>query len=340
VTLGVTTARWGWMSPGPQHVPWWCYCMFPRRTSIRSDRFGSRQSSMTPSVGGAVPIFFMLSGALLLWREEPILPFYRKRVSRVAVPLVFWTVVYAYIFGDMSTPFAVQVGQYLMVPYGHLWYFYAALGLYFSAPYLGKILRASTEKEILVFLSLWFLVACVLNQIRVLYSVSWDPSILLGGQLFSGYIGYFLLGAYLGRRRPITSGAGKWGCILAFVLSSAAIAYLTYRYSVYLGAPNESFFIYQTPLVAFASIALFSFFTSTVSLPSPLAKVVRLISDCSLGIYCLHPMIIWFYLERLHLGDFIHTTWFKVPILWAAIFSSAAVVIYLARKVPLARRIA
>jgi surface polysaccharide O-acyltransferase-like enzyme len=289
---------------------------------------------------GAVPIFFMISGALLLWKEEPILPFYRKRVLRIVPPLVFWTIAYVYLFGDRSTPFVEHVAHYLVAPYGHLWYFYAALGLYLSAPYLGKLLRASTETEIQILLAIWFFVACVLNQIRVLYAKSWDPPTILGAQLFSGYIGFFLLGAYLEKHRPVTSVTGRWTCLLVFCVSSAVIAFVTYLYSAHLGRPNESFFIYQTPLVAIASVSAFAFFTSIRQLPKPLAELVRLISDCSLGIYCLHPMIMSLYLERMHMGDALHATWFKIPILWAAIFGSAAVVIHVARKIPLVRRVA
>ncbi|HEV7777689.1 MAG TPA: acyltransferase family protein [Luteibacter sp.] len=288
----------------------------------------------------AVPIFFMLSGALLLWRDEPILPFYRKRVLRVVLPLIFWTCVYVYMFGDRSVPIIDSVTHYLTVPYGHLWYFYAALGLYLSAPYLGKILRASTDTEIRVFLALWFFVACGLNQFRNLHATSWDPTTIFGAQMFSGYLGYFVIGAYLARNRPVTSTAGRWYCILTFLASSTATAYLTYLYSMHIGKPSELFFVFQAPLVAVAAVAAFAFFTSITSLPRPLATPVKLISDCSLGIYCLHPMIILFYLNHTHVGDNFHITWLRVPVLWAAIFGSTTVVIYVARKVRLIRRVA
>lgn len=289
---------------------------------------------------GSVPIFFMLSGALLLWKDEPILPFYRKRVLRIVPPLVVWTIVYVYLFADTSIPLIQQIGHYLIKPYGHLWYFYAALGLYASAPFLGRILRTSTENEIRVFFTLWFLVACVLHQIRTLYANAWDPPTVFGAQLFSGYIGYFLLGAYIQRRGPMISVRGRWGCVLAFLVSSAATAYVTYLYSVKVGGPNETFFFYLTPLVATASLAAFAFFTSITSLPKRMITLVRGISDSSLGIYCLHPMIISFYVERLHLGDSVHTGWLKIPFLWLAVFASAAVAIYLLRRIPLMRRVA
>lgn len=288
-----------------------------------------------------VPIFFMLSGALLLWQDEPPLRFYRKRASRIIPPLIFWTIVYVALFGDTSIPVIAQFGIYLTRPYGHLWYFYALFGLYLSAPYLGRMLRASSELESRIFLLLWFFFACILYQAGLIYARWWDPATFLGAQLFSGYLGLFVLGGYLRRYRPITTTGSRWICSVVFVGSSVATAFLTYSHSMHMGRPDESvYFGYRAPLVVVAAASAFAFLTSISQLPTRLAALVRVISDCSLGIYCLHVMIISFYIERLHLADAIHTTWFKMPILWAAIFSTAAIAVYLARKIPVLRRVA
>ena len=41
-----------------------------------------------------VPIFFMISGYLLLGREEPIMDFLRKRFLKVGIPALLWTAIY------------------------------------------------------------------------------------------------------------------------------------------------------------------------------------------------------------------------------------------------------
>jgi surface polysaccharide O-acyltransferase-like enzyme len=249
--------------------------------------------------------------------------------------------VYATLFGDTSVPVIAQIGFYLTRPYGHLWYFYALFGLYLSAPYLGKMLRASSERESRIFLLLWFFFASVLYQVRLLCAPWWDPTTFLGTQLFSGYIGLFVLGGYLRRYRPITTNSSRWLCSLLFVASSSATAILTFSHSMHIGRPDESaYFGYLAPLVVVAAASAFALLTSIKWLPTRVAGLVKVISDCSLGIYCLHVMIISFYIEHLHLQDAMHTTWFKVPILWGAVFGSAAVAVYLIRKIPLLRRVA
>ena len=47
-----------------------------------------------------VPVFVMLSGALLLHRESSLAQFFSRRFLRIILPFLFWSVVYAlhYIF--------------------------------------------------------------------------------------------------------------------------------------------------------------------------------------------------------------------------------------------------
>lgn len=287
----------------------------------------------------AVPLFFMLSGALILRKDEPVLPFYRKRIPRLLMPLVFWTIVYVYLFGDRSIPPMQQLAHYLMLPFEHLWYLYTALGLYLAAPYIGRMFRASTDAEIRIFIALWLLVACVLNQVSLFFAESWNPPDLWGAQFFSGFMGYFVLGAYLERCRPVTSGTGRWTGALVFLASSSVIVLGTCLYSTHISEPNEFFFSYLTPLVAISSVAAYLFLTGITTLPARSVTLVRWISDSSLGIYCLHPMLIWLYVKHWHLDDGLGLVWLRIPVIWGAVFVSTAALVYLARKLPPLRRI-
>lgn len=50
-----------------------------------------------------VPVFFMLSGALLLGKDEP-LSVLKKRIIKIILPLIFWSYVYL-IFFPLFLPF-------------------------------------------------------------------------------------------------------------------------------------------------------------------------------------------------------------------------------------------
>lgn len=45
----------------------------------------------------AVPIFLMMSGALLLNREMSILDFFKRRFSRLCYPYIFYLIIYAIV---------------------------------------------------------------------------------------------------------------------------------------------------------------------------------------------------------------------------------------------------
>lgn len=47
-----------------------------------------------------VPVFVMVSGALLLdtSKQEGILTFYKKRLSKIFIPIIFWTAFYLFWF--------------------------------------------------------------------------------------------------------------------------------------------------------------------------------------------------------------------------------------------------
>jgi surface polysaccharide O-acyltransferase-like enzyme len=42
----------------------------------------------------SIPIFVMLSGALLIGKKDTLLKFFKKRLSRLFIPFLFWVLVY------------------------------------------------------------------------------------------------------------------------------------------------------------------------------------------------------------------------------------------------------
>src|SRR3984885_4937243 len=81
----------------------------------------------------AVPVFVMITGALLLGREYEIGDFLKKRLTRVVIPFLFWSLVYIWyswyiedITFDANIWFDVKEVLHLLkigASY-HLWYVY------------------------------------------------------------------------------------------------------------------------------------------------------------------------------------------------------------------------
>jgi len=146
----------------------------------------------------AVPVFVMLSGALLLPGEYPIGTFMKKRLMRVVVPFVFWSFIYIirsvyenvqdgvhYTFEGLAREVFVMFRDGSSI---HLWYVYMIIGLYLFIPILGKWVRHSNGKERLYFLVVWLMVM-LLDQP---YAEKIKPAIDFG--CFAGFGGYLVLG--------------------------------------------------------------------------------------------------------------------------------------------------
>jgi surface polysaccharide O-acyltransferase-like enzyme len=148
-----------------------------------------------------VPIFVMISGALLLPKEYELSTFLNKRLMRIVLPFLFWTVIYLLSFIIVK----VNQGQHLSVSntcswaYAlfqkgvsyHLWYVYMIIGLYLFVPIIGRWARTASEKEILFFLSIWVI------TLLLKYPLLSDYKINIELSYFTGYLGYLVLGYHL-----------------------------------------------------------------------------------------------------------------------------------------------
>lgn len=146
-----------------------------------------------------VPIFFMISGCLMLTSDKTkdLKTFYKKALSKIAIPLVFWNIVYfvynclrGYVEFDVLMLFKqfVNIGSEY-----HLWYLYTLLGIYLVAPFLKMIVDSCDIKK-----QIWLLILMIfgttirpfINQVTPVYIYLFEP-------LFNGYMAYFLMGYIL-----------------------------------------------------------------------------------------------------------------------------------------------
>ncbi len=150
-----------------------------------------------------VPLFIMLSGALLLQPvkvNEPIRVFLKKRLSRIGLAFGFWTVIYTiwsfYITNTQVT--LANVGQSISFDifsgaYFHFWFIYLIVGLYLITPILRIMITYGGDKIVRYLILVWFIGVAVVPLLELL------SGFILNGDVFvfGGWIGYFVLGLYL-----------------------------------------------------------------------------------------------------------------------------------------------
>jgi surface polysaccharide O-acyltransferase-like enzyme len=241
-------------------------------------------------VRSCVPLFVMLTGALILPSERPLEDYLKKRVTRIILPFAFWSLVYiAYHYFNHDAGAPVGLVPTLKWIYGklqvgaefHFWYVYMILGVYLFAPILGKWCRAATEQELLYFLVIWSFTLFANIPVFSKYGIRIDLT------YFGGYIGYAVLGYYISVNKTATK---KWLAIITISAGYLITLLGTYWLTAQNGHFIEQFYNPLTPNVALMAAGTFYLFRHA-SLP-PITGLLAVIKDNSYTIYLSHILVL------------------------------------------------
>lgn len=290
-----------------------------------------------------VPVFVMLSGLLLLdpSKEEPIIIFYKKRTSKILIPIIFWTLCFSALswFGIVAigvephSIFTLIKRTLAGVPYYHLWYLYMILGLYLFTPYLRKIIRESTYKKLLFLCILLFALSLAKTAVDSYQSVDQISAIFS----FVYYLPYFLAG-YLIHKTKIKPNI--WILLTLFALSFIATA-IGFYFSVtndglYVGG-NMYFHKNLSITIVIMSISLM-FLLKRLSRPIISASISRKLALLSLGVYIIHPI----FMERLRIIGIQAESYspvFSIPIITIVVFFLSLLAATIISKIPMIKKI-
>lgn len=286
-----------------------------------------------------VPLFFMISGYFLVSRSGDIVSFYRNRLPKIAIPLVFWSAFF-YIFNHLY--FGAELYsplQMLIKPAStHLWFLYAMLGMYLICPFISKIYINSKNIERLIFIAFWFVSSSLLPMINSYFGMIVNAGLLQLTSIY-GYIGFFFVGAWVKDNQHIISFRLKLSLLSIYVLGSLCTMILTESSSLKSGQPNMLFYSYLSPVVVISSVAIFYLFAVTNIHSKVVAWVGDLFSKFSLGVYCVHTAFIGIVAKEFHIGGDVSPSILWIPITVILTFSLSCATSLLCSKVPFLRRV-
>lgn len=196
-------------------------------------------------VRACVPLFVVASSYLQFPLHYSAGEFFRRRAARILGPFIFWTVVYALIWGEPVHNFKDLLFNFNYSA-GHLWFVYMLVGLYLIMPLLSPWAEKVSRKELTVYLCICLATSLIpfVREVaepgtaEVFYGTGGIPmpwkSPLWGeaswnnyGMLYylSGFIGYMLLGLYLRRFPPQWSSLRNTIVAVACWLAGFAISF-------------------------------------------------------------------------------------------------------------------
>ncbi len=247
----------------------------------------------------AVPLFFMMSGSLLLSddRTENLHFLFRRRLPKLLLPLLAWSALFTLYSLLRHNPelAADSVRNLLHTPVNvGYWFLYALIPMYLIAPLLKKMTDHMTPAHWHYMMALWAVLTLGLNTLAIFLpkdiasSFTLHPSMNLN--FVAGYLGYFLLGAYLER---LEKTPPRWLLWAVFGIMLAVLTLGTRQASLANNTTyTDKFVSYLNLFVAAFAASIFLLFKSYFRGKQPKTRVVPFLSSLSFGVYLSHPAAI------------------------------------------------
>ncbi|WP_238907647.1 acyltransferase [Clostridium sp. YIM B02506] len=241
-----------------------------------------------------LPIFFMMSGALLLnGKEESLFQFYVKRFSKVAIPFIAYSFFYLFIFNYKWSLFSLSnlVHSLLDILKGpvfyHLWFVYTLLGLYVVAPFLKAMLQGLSNKILINLMIVILILRCISIYLPVT-----GVNLGLTNYVFDNWVMYFISGYMLTRDlgEKFNKAVYRLG-VISFIFTIIIIRYIP-------SFSNNLFDLSPTMVLMTASVFLF-FKQSSHRFPQngPIYWVISLSNKYSYSIYLIHAFTLSYVLN-------------------------------------------
>lgn len=286
-----------------------------------------------------VPIFLMLSGALMLSKKYDLKDFLIKRFSRIVLPFLFWSLIYI-IYELLSTKdfrntmSLIDIINFIISKLKngasfHLWYIYTLIGLYLIFPIVNKWLSASSKKEISYYLILWG----VVTLLELPFINNLKPS--FDFRYFSGYLGYAILGYFLVSKINYNKKNLPVILILIGVTTTIFGTYITTKHK---GMFFHGFYKYLSPNVFITSVGLFLFFKNLKHNNNTLNKVAHIISKYSYGIYLSHIFVLTL-IYKLGINWSVINSMIGIPITTILCLICSLLITILINKIPFGKYI-
>ena len=268
-----------------------------------------------------VPLFVMITGALLLPVRGDASTFYKKRIPRVFYPFLIWSVLYnlfPWITGllglnpqiildffpyageeVMQQSFSVSLEYILMIPFNfsilavHMWYIYLLIGLYLYLPVFSAWVEKASERAKLMFLLAWGVTLLLPYYYQFVSNYLWGTcSWNSFGMLyaFAGFNGYLLLGHYL---KNLEWSLKKTLAIgIPMFAAGYAVTFLGFRHITalpeYTDEMLELFFPYCSLNVVMMTIPVFMLAKKVKVNSERMKKALANLTVCGFGIYMIH----------------------------------------------------
>ena len=228
-----------------------------------------------------VPLFVMLSGALLLKKEENPRSFLKKRLKRIMIPFFIWSII-IFSLDKFVTHQSLSIMDFIQKflthgIHGTYWYIYMLLGLYLLTPILQKVFN-KISTSLLVYI---FLLTIICAICSTFHNSHQNSDFLLLNYIFPymHFLAYFICGHII------------YSHFISFEKLNR-ISFIGFIICFIISFINTLYTFGKFPFTFFESLFFFSFLISRHKAKQNTNPFVEFISLSSYGIYLSHILFI------------------------------------------------
>lgn len=252
-----------------------------------------------------VPLFAMISGALLLGREESYSVIWKKRMKNMLLVTVGCSTLLYLAFGllrdrELSLDtflYGLLAGN--LKDFDSYWFLYAYIGFLLFLPFYRHIAQRMTKGDFCLLLGVHAVLSSVLPLINLLFKSLDMKTLTFSSSICTTFaatplVFYPLIGYYVDKKIDVMAfGKKTW----AALISAAALGIATTAVAVY--AEGKAWGFSQHLLNTFTFIAVIVFFLGIKRLyhqsdgnsPTLFVRTVTFFSPLCFGVYLLDPVL-------------------------------------------------
>ena len=257
----------------------------------------------------SIPIFVMLSGSLLIGKKDTLVKFFKKRLSRLFLPFLFWVLVYI-VFTSLFLNHGFSIDNAIKILFGtagtlgvHFWFVWMIIIAYIGIFIINKIIQMQPfnienfNRKFITILAMLSVIYIGLSHYHLFNPYS--PRLTY----YISFLAYIIIGYFLAKCDFLERRIDR-----KYLIIITALLFIgSYLWYIFYFVVPRSHMVHQfvrlsyfNLLILFMSanaFLLFKYLSKTDKFidmeNNSLGKAFTLISNYSYGIYLVHYLILY-----------------------------------------------
>ena len=272
-----------------------------------------------------VPVFFMISGSLLLGKQEDYGTVYKKRVVRIILLIIFAQIAFyccmwfkknilahghsAFSLGELFR--GILSGKTGPSAY---WFLYSYLGFLMLLPISQRIARGMNRQEFIILLCIHFLFSSFIPIVNLIASIFSIPGISLHAKFVlpiatKNILFYPLVGYYLDNKVDVRAFSKRtlWLIAALALLGIGISSACTWYQGVTQGKFTQDYvmlFDYVTAIAVFLLAKRFMLVSAPGLSEGKTGKLICFVGSLTVGIYVFDPMLRQLFMRYFHFSKY------------------------------------